>query len=128
VTQHYHVIGNFTGAMAQLFVCKACGKVCRRDTSHTCDQTCSKCMASPPCVKARVRITCLDCNRHFRSQSYFSNHKLKHGTKKVFVRVNASANHVTNSLNPPENMNAANTIAKRVKPASREDISAICSH
>jgi hypothetical protein len=48
VSQHYHVIGSLTGAMAKRFVCKACGKVCERDIVHTCDQTCSDCMASPP--------------------------------------------------------------------------------
>jgi hypothetical protein len=57
--RHYHVIGSLTGAMAKKFVCKACGKSCR-DIMHTCDQTCSDCMASPPCVHAGVRIPCTD--------------------------------------------------------------------
>jgi hypothetical protein len=65
VTRHYHVIGNLTTAMAKRYVCKACAKVCSRDTTHTCDQTCSECMASPPCVWAGVRIPCADCNRLF---------------------------------------------------------------
>jgi hypothetical protein len=72
----YHVIVILTGAMAKKFVCKACGKGCKREVTHTCDQTCSGCMASPPCVYAGVRIPCADCNRHFRSQSCFANHKL----------------------------------------------------
>jgi hypothetical protein len=81
-SRHYHVIGNLTGAMAKKFVCKACGKGCSRDAIHTCDQTCSDCMASPPCVQAGVRIPCADCKRHFRSQSCFANHKLKQGNGK----------------------------------------------
>jgi hypothetical protein len=50
VTPQYHVIGSVTGAMAKRFVCKGCGKGCRRDSTHTCDQTCSDCMANPPYV------------------------------------------------------------------------------
>ncbi len=39
VIRHYHVIGNLTAAMAKKYVCKACGKRCGRDVTHTCDQT-----------------------------------------------------------------------------------------
>jgi len=49
VDRHYHVITNLTGAMAKKYVCKACNKSCRSDAAHNCDQTCSKCMTSPPC-------------------------------------------------------------------------------
>jgi hypothetical protein len=40
-TRHYHVIGSLAGAVAKQFVCKVCGKECRRGAAHTCDQTCS---------------------------------------------------------------------------------------
>jgi hypothetical protein len=56
-TRHY-VKGNLTGAMAQKKVCNACGKGCESGSMHTCDQKCSDCMASPPCVLAMVRIQC----------------------------------------------------------------------
>jgi hypothetical protein len=79
-TRHYHVIVSLTGAMAKQFVCKAYGKGCR--DMHTCDQTCSDCMVSHPCVQAGVRIRCTDCNRHIRSQSCFANDKVKRGNKK----------------------------------------------
>ena len=46
VTQHYHVIGKLTAAMAKRYVCKACGKGCRSDETYTFDQTCSSCMTS----------------------------------------------------------------------------------
>jgi hypothetical protein len=82
ITRHYHVIGNLTGAMAKRFVCKGCGKGCRRESTHICDQTCSDCMASPPCVFSGVRIPCTDCNRHFRSMTCFKNHKDRRGKKK----------------------------------------------
>jgi hypothetical protein len=40
VTRRYHEIGSLTGGMAKRFVCKACGKGCRRDSTsiHICDQ------------------------------------------------------------------------------------------
>jgi hypothetical protein len=69
VTRHYHVIGSLTGDMAKRFVCKGCGKGGHSDTEHKCDQTCSDCMANPPCMISGVRIPCADCNRHFRNPS-----------------------------------------------------------
>ena len=83
VTRHYHVIGNLTAAMAKRYVCTACGTGCRRDVTHTCDQTCSSCMASPPCVATGVRIPCADCARHFRSQICFANHKRRIGNRRA---------------------------------------------
>jgi hypothetical protein len=82
VSRHYHVIANLTCAMAKQFVCKECGKGSRRDTQHKCDQTCSDCMANPPCLFSGVRIPCTDCNRHFKSASYFDNHKKGVGKNK----------------------------------------------
>jgi hypothetical protein len=79
-------------------------------------------------VQAGVRIPCSDCNFHFRSQSCFANNKMKQGNKRVFPSENASANHVTHSLNSPENMNVANTSAKPVKSTKRHSISVICNH
>jgi len=58
VTQHYHVIANLTGAMAKRHVCEACNKWCKYCVEHICDQTCSDCMLSPPCVSAGFRIAC----------------------------------------------------------------------
>jgi hypothetical protein len=125
-TRH-HVIGNVTGAMAKQLVCKACRKSCSTDRAHTCYHTCSDCMASPPCVHAVVRIPCAYCNRHFRSQSCFANHKLIHGKKKSVCDRKHVCPTLMHSLNPLENMNVANTLAKNVKPSKRNGISAICS-
>jgi hypothetical protein len=74
VTRHYHVIGSLTGAMAKQFVWKGCGKGCRRDSTHTCDQTCSDCMASPSCVFSGVS-NLLHRLQHSRSTTCFKNHK-----------------------------------------------------
>jgi hypothetical protein len=40
-------------------------------------------MACPPCVSAGVRIPCEDCDRYFRNQMCFDNHKTKRGNKKA---------------------------------------------
>ena len=35
LTRHYHVIGNLTAALANLYLCNACGNGCTRDVTHT---------------------------------------------------------------------------------------------
>ena len=85
VTRHYHVINSLTGAMAKQYVCTACNKGCRRDVTHVCDQICSDCRQSPPCIFAGTRVPCAACNRHFRSQTCFDNHKKPPGGKKKTI-------------------------------------------
>jgi len=75
IKRHYHVIANLTAAVARRYVFKSCHKSCARDVTHACDQTCSDCLACHPCAFADVRIHCLECNRHFRSQTSFANDK-----------------------------------------------------
>jgi hypothetical protein len=88
VTRHYHVINSLTGALMRNYVCTACNKGCKWGITHTCDQTCSDCMASPPCIqKQGVRIPCNDCNRTFRSQSCYDNHKAGSSTKKSLCEI-----------------------------------------
>ena len=52
----HHVVAKLTGAMARQYMCKGWNKACTSDVTHACDQTCSDCMASPPCVFSNVRI------------------------------------------------------------------------
>jgi hypothetical protein len=63
-------------------VCEACNKACSSDVTHICDQICSDCHQSPPCIVSDTRVHCSDCNRHFRSQKYFDNHKKQQKKKK----------------------------------------------
>jgi hypothetical protein len=84
VEQHYHVIVNITGAMAKKYVCNDCKKSSASDATHRCEQTCSDCMTSPPCVYTSVRIPCAECNRHFRSQTCFANHRVRR-TRNLFA-------------------------------------------
>ena len=109
VTRHYHMIGDLTAAMAKGYVCKACSKGGRRDVTHTCDQTCSSCIASPPCVSTRVRIPCADCDRHFRSQICFANHKRRIGNKKPVCERKRQAVKCGELVVSGKNTNAANT-------------------
>ena len=83
VERHHHVITNLTGAVARRYICKACNKSCWRDVTHVCYQTCSDCMMSPPCAFEDIRIPCEICNRHFRSQKYFDNHKRRTPKKRT---------------------------------------------
>jgi len=85
VKLYYHVITDLTGAVARRYVCKECNKSCRRDVTHDCEQTCSACMAGPPCAFESVRIPCLECNRHFRRHTCLANHK-QSSKQKVYVR------------------------------------------
>jgi len=62
VKRHYHVIVNLKGAMVRPYVFSARHKSCRRDLKHVCDQTCSDCMARPPCTFSDVRSPCHECN------------------------------------------------------------------
>ena len=73
--RHYHVITNTTGAMAKRYDCKGCNKGCRRDVTHTCQQSCTDCMSVPPFAFSGLRIPCESCNRNFRSQTCFDKHK-----------------------------------------------------
>ena len=69
--------------MARRYVHKACGKGCHSDVTHTFEQTCNSCMASPPCVVTGVRIPCAVCDRHFRSQTCFANHNRRIGNNRA---------------------------------------------
>jgi len=82
VERNCHVITNLTGAMAKRYIFNACNKSCGRDITHVCDQTCSDCMASPPCTFSDVRLTCDGCNRRFRSRTCFANHKQRTANRK----------------------------------------------
>jgi len=73
---------NLTAAMARQYVCKACRKGCTSDVTYVCDQTCSDCVASSPCVFEGVRSSCNECNVHFQSSTFFENHK-KRTSKKI---------------------------------------------
>jgi len=89
--------GIITGAMARKYVCKGCNKACTSDVTHVCDQTCSDCMASPPCAFSDVRYPCDDCNGHFRSRTCFAKHKQRTVKENPCVSVSVVARRVDGS-------------------------------
>ena len=74
-TRNYNVIDNLRGAMAKRYVYEGCNKGCKYGVVHTCEQKCSDCMVSHPCISAAIRIPRELCNRHIRSQTCFHKHK-----------------------------------------------------
>jgi len=66
-----------------MYVCKACFKIFTRDFTNVCAQTCSDCMASPPCAFSDVQIPCQECNRHFRRHACYVNHSQSTSIKKT---------------------------------------------
>jgi hypothetical protein len=68
---HYNVITNLKAAMAKTYMCEACDTL--YDNTHKCDNTCSRCTATPPYVKDRSKY-CDTCNKWFLSVKCFQNH------------------------------------------------------
>ena len=120
VDEHYHVMVNITGAMAKNYVCKACNKGCRRDVTRVCDQTCSVCIAIPPCAFHDVRNLCSECYRHFRSQECFANHRVRRRRNPC---VNAGG--ITLRVGPSWRVETMTVISDIVKPVTRTLIWAI---
>ena len=52
------------------------------DATHHCEQTCSDYSRIPPCAYTGVIFPCGECNRHYRSQTCFANHKQITSNKK----------------------------------------------
>jgi len=75
VRRYFHVINSITVALTRQYVCRGCNKVCRLGLTHKCEETCSDCKSSPPCMYTEDRVPCESCNRNFRSRSGFEKHK-----------------------------------------------------
>jgi hypothetical protein len=76
------MINNLTLAIAKRYVFEACNKGCRSDVTHLCDQICSDCHQSLPCIAADKCVFSSGCNKHFRSPKLFENHKKQPRGKK----------------------------------------------
>ena len=116
ITGHYHVIGNLTAAMARNYVCKACGKGCSRDVTHTCDQTCSCCMESQPCVATVVRIPCADCDIIFVTRTVSPTIRGELEVRGPCVSASSNAGHAANSS---IRANHTNAVSATVNCAAR---------
>ena len=125
VSQHYHVIANLTGAMAERYVCKGCNKVCRSTVSHKRQETCNDCMFIPPCVFTDIRNPCEPCNRTVRSQYFFDKHKSNKLEGKTVCKQKrncANCGSLSDSDNNKTNMNVSNHTAQTVRRIGKSDI------
>ncbi|XP_023017938.1 uncharacterized protein [Leptinotarsa decemlineata] len=74
--RHYSVIKSLTAAFSCVYFCEDCHEPYDHKRNHRCGKTCFACQQSPPC-KENIRIKCADCQRSFRGQNCFENHKPK---------------------------------------------------
>jgi hypothetical protein len=75
------VIKSLTGAMAKRYVCEACNRVCESDVVHVCDQICSDCKSSAPCIFAETRVPFKFWNKYFQSQICSDNYMRPSGPR-----------------------------------------------
>jgi len=86
--ERHHVIANLTAPTVRKYVCKCCHKSCGSDVTHACYQTCSDCLASPPCAFSDFGYPWAKCIRHVRSRSSYDKHKLRTMNKKYVCERN----------------------------------------
>lgn len=82
--EHYDVIGSVSGFFSRSYYCEACDKPYRKKGEHRCSVTCSSCYTSPAC-KQESLILCSTCNRYFKNEVCYNNHKkthVSHGKKR----------------------------------------------
>jgi len=74
---HFCVITSMPAFFSKSFYCETCEVPYKNKDSHRCYNKCSSCYHSPPCYRFNT-ITCTDCNRLFKSQKCYENHKRKY--------------------------------------------------
>jgi len=80
--RHYLVFAKLTGAKAKKYELKGATNHLHEKSPHVCAQTCGDCMASPLRASCDVRIPCNESNGHFRSSTWYDNHKQRTMNKK----------------------------------------------
>jgi G:T-mismatch repair DNA endonuclease (very short patch repair protein) len=95
-TKHFNVIVNIAGAMAKKYVCFGCSKGMswKGRNTHNCEYVCTGCAGVPPCQFDGANCFCDECNRYFRSEKCFTNHKESKniGKKTICERKRVCAN------------------------------------
>ncbi|MCP3666018.1 MAG: hypothetical protein GY696_26565, partial [Gammaproteobacteria bacterium] len=71
---HYDVISFIQSFHNASYFCELCDKAYKRIEDHMCSDKCPECQRSPLCL-FKQWIYCHDCNRNFRSQSCYDNHR-----------------------------------------------------
>lgn len=72
---HFNVITSLTSAFCCVYFCQICHKPYDHKDEHRCSGQCPGCRQEPPCPKV-AEIGCSGCNRQFRGQSCYNNHKV----------------------------------------------------
>lgn len=70
---HYNVICSLSAAFQTRKYCIHCETP--YDKLHMCNKKCYACLNVPSCIKTADKISCLNCNREFKGQICFDNHK-----------------------------------------------------
>ena len=82
---------------------------------HTCDQTCSDCMASPPCVPAGVRISLQTVTDTLGAIRVSTTIRGKTETRRLSASTSEIVDRAADLSYRTVNTNVANDIARRVK-------------
>ena len=126
--RHYHMIGNLTAAMAKGYVCKACGKGCRCNVANTCDQICSSCLTSSPCVARGVRIPARTATDISGTRRISPTIKGESEIRRPFVSESETVGHAANSSFRATYMNAVSATVTCTPRTERSVTYVICSH
>jgi hypothetical protein len=71
---HFDVIARIVAFHNSSYFCEVCNKAYKRVEDHLCDDKCPECHQSPAC-DLQQWIYCSVCNRNFRSQTCYNNHR-----------------------------------------------------
>ena len=72
--KHFDVITTIPGFLNKTYFCHSCHKAYSKTTDHVCPAMCGSCRGFG-CVFEGDGILCNECNRMFKSQSCYDNHK-----------------------------------------------------
>ena len=71
---HYDCVTSVKALLGCEYYCEYCDKGYNNRENHPCPDGCTACYSNIPCITEQ-KIKCGDCNRIFRSQICFDNHK-----------------------------------------------------
>jgi DNA polymerase type B, organellar and viral len=83
--KHFVAIKKVNSFFGKNYYCKYCYKV--YNNLHKCTEQCKYCKGNPPCEYVNTNgVTCAECNRTFRGQICFENHKQNKYGKEIVCK------------------------------------------
>lgn len=74
--KHYNVITSLTAAFCCSYYCESCHIAYNTKSQyHKCNKLCSQCQHYPVCPETKMSKECLECNRSFKGNTCYDNHK-----------------------------------------------------